>query len=113
IAALEPLAMVAALVMPGLSLDAEHEALAVPEQPLEAVAACEVWMRAPEPQPVCAWVQPADALDHLALAGAAEPVLPQFPVHAELEPLSVPEEPFETPAACVLPMRSAEPEPVW
>ena len=108
---LEPLAFAAkrTQILPEFSIQAELEPLTVPGQPIKIPAACERTMRAPDAEPVWAFVRPA-----VEFAFAVAPAAVQLPrFTAELETPPILDEPMQTPPACETWMRSPEAEPVW
>jgi len=108
---LEPLAFASQRpeTLPEFSIQAELEPLSVPDQPIKIPVACERTMRAPDAEPVWAFVQPALELAFAAASAAVQ--LPRFTV--EWETLPILDEAMPTPAACETWMRAPEAEPVW
>jgi hypothetical protein len=92
------LAAAASAQLPALSLSVE--AMPVPDEPMETPAACETLMRAPQAEPVWAFVASVAAAE--AVAAPVAIALPK-PV-AALEPLSAP---------LALPIATLPPEPVF
>ena len=89
-------------------LTARLETIPVLDKARHAPDACDNWMPAPAPEPVAAWVQAS-----ATLTPGQSLRMPRFA--AELEPVSVPDEPLAPPAMCQqwMPAPAAEPVAAW